>query len=213
MSVGFAAGIVGSTSTHLMSATAEQHAGEYSYSAIRFNEVSAWQLSWHRPTAAAFGSSGPANAGPEVMSSTRNAALFARTADLWRIAHMPKPRVVAKPVVKALPVVETVAAPPPPPAQSAPPAQSVPSSVPSQTEPSSGIWYRLRLCESGSNYSDNTGNGYYGAYQFAPSTWTGLGFPGLPSQASPAVQDEAAKMLQARSGWGQWPSCSSELGL
>ena len=78
---------------------------------------------------------------------------------------------------------------------------------------SSGVWAGLRKCESGGNYADNTGNGYYGAYQFAAGTWHGLGYSGLPSSAPPAVQDQAAQKLQARSGWGQWPACSRRLGL
>jgi hypothetical protein len=69
------------------------------------------------------------------------------------------------------------------------------------------------MCESGGNYAENTGNGYYGAYQFSLSTWYGLGFTGLPSDASPATQDAAAAELQAEAGWGQWPSCSAQLGL
>jgi len=76
-----------------------------------------------------------------------------------------------------------------------------------------GVWLELRDCESGDDYSANTGNGYYGAYQFALSTWQDLGFGGLPSDAPPAVQNEAAEELQARAGWGQWPACSAELGL
>ncbi len=76
-----------------------------------------------------------------------------------------------------------------------------------------GVWLELRLCESGNNYAEDTGNGYYGAYQFAPGTWWGLGYSGLPSDASPAVQDQAAERLQAQAGWGQWPACSAELGL
>jgi len=80
--------------------------------------------------------------------------------------------------------------------------------------PASGdVWAGLRQCESGGNYSDNTGNGYYGAYQFSLSTWHGLGFAGLPSQAPAAVQDQAAQRLQSRSGWGQWPNCSRRLHL
>jgi flagellar biosynthesis GTPase FlhF len=71
----------------------------------------------------------------------------------------------------------------------------------------------LRQCESGDNYSDNTGNGYYGAYQFSASTWQGLGYSGLPSDASPAQQDQAAQQLQAARGWSPWPSCSAQLGL
>jgi resuscitation-promoting factor RpfA len=72
---------------------------------------------------------------------------------------------------------------------------------------------RLRLCESGGNYADNTGNGYYGAYQFDLTTWHGLGYSGLPSDASPATQDEAARRLQADRGWQPWPACSAKLGL
>lgn len=82
-----------------------------------------------------------------------------------------------------------------------------------QAVPTGDAWARLRQCESGGNYRINTGNGFYGAYQFHPGTWRGLGFPGLPHQAPPEVQDEAARKLQARSGWGQWPACSRRLGL
>lgn len=72
---------------------------------------------------------------------------------------------------------------------------------------------RLRQCESGDDYQANTGNGYYGAYQFALSTWQSLGYSGLPSAAPPAEQDQAAMALQAASGWGQWPVCAAMLGL
>jgi len=78
---------------------------------------------------------------------------------------------------------------------------------------SGGVWAALRQCESGGNYQDNTGNGFYGAYQFTEQTWQSLGLSGLPSQAPPAVQDDAAKRLQARDGWGPWPACSRKLGL
>lgn len=71
----------------------------------------------------------------------------------------------------------------------------------------------LRKCESGGNYKTATGNGYYGAYQFDPRTWRALGYPGLPSDAPPEVQDEAARKLLAKAGWGQWPACSRKLGL
>ena len=76
-----------------------------------------------------------------------------------------------------------------------------------------GVWLQLRLCESGNNYAENSGNGYYGAYQFSLSTWESIGYSGLPSDASPAVQDQAAEKLQALAGWSPWPGCSAELGL
>ena len=61
-------------------------------------------------------------------------------------------------------------------------------------------WAAVRQCESGGNYSTNTGNGFYGAYQFTLQTWQGLGLRGLPSNAAPAVQDQAARRLAAQSG-------------
>jgi hypothetical protein len=76
-----------------------------------------------------------------------------------------------------------------------------------------GVWAALRQCESGGNYQENTGNGFYGAYQFVWSTWSSMGYPGRPDQEPPAMQDQAAQQLQARSGWGQWPACSRKLGL
>lgn len=74
-------------------------------------------------------------------------------------------------------------------------------------------WAQLRTCESSGNYAVNTGNGYFGAYQFNLATWHGLGYPGLPSDASPAVQDQAAQALYAQRGWQPWPACSTKLGL
>ena len=72
---------------------------------------------------------------------------------------------------------------------------------------------RLRGCESGGNYSTNTGNGFYGAYQFDQGTWNGLGYSGLPSNASAGTQDAAARTLQSQRGWQPWPACSRKLGL
>ncbi len=92
------------------------------------------------------------------------------------------------------------------------PAQPVPVAAPAKGA-STGVWATLRQCESGGNYSIDTGNGYYGAYQFSPATWHGLGYTGFPSQAPPTMQDHAARQLEARSGWGQWPACSRQLGL
>ncbi len=79
---------------------------------------------------------------------------------------------------------------------------------------SGGVWAALAQCESGGNPSIVSSNGlYHGLYQFSVSTWQSVGGSGLPSQASPAEQTRRAQMLQARSGWGQWPACSAQLGL
>ena len=68
----------------------------------------------------------------------------------------------------------------------------------------SGVWDRIAQCESGGNWHINTGNGYYGGLQFSAATWHSLGAPGLPNEASRETQIKYAKILQARSGWGQW---------
>jgi uncharacterized protein YabE (DUF348 family) len=76
-----------------------------------------------------------------------------------------------------------------------------------------GVWAALAKCESGGNPRTNTGNGYYGLYQFSLRTWQGVGGSGLPSDASAEEQTYRAQILQARSGWGQWPGCARRLGL
>jgi resuscitation-promoting factor RpfB len=54
---------------------------------------------------------------------------------------------------------------------------------------------------------------YYGGLQFLPSTWRSVGGSGMPHHASKAEQIKRGKILQQRSGWGQWPACSRKLGL
>ena len=74
------------------------------------------------------------------------------------------------------------------------------------------IWAAIAQCESGGNPSINTGNGYYGMYQFSLPTWRSVGGSGLPSDASAEEQTMRARMLQQRAGWGQW-GCAYQLGL
>lgn len=70
---------------------------------------------------------------------------------------------------------------------------------------------RLRSCEG--SYTSNTGNGYYGAYQYDKQTWGN--FKGYPHAAAapPNVQDEKAWITYQARGWSPWPSCSRSLGL
>ena len=79
--------------------------------------------------------------------------------------------------------------------------------------PSGSVWDKLAQCESGGNWSINTGNGYYGGLQFSLSTWRAYGGSGMPNKASREQQIAIAKKLQADAGWGAWPACSSKLGL
>lgn len=74
-------------------------------------------------------------------------------------------------------------------------------------------WDRLAQCESGGNWSINTGNGYYGGLQFSLQSWQAVGGSGYPHQASKEEQINRASKLQAIQGWGAWPACSARLGL
>lgn len=90
-------------------------------------------------------------------------------------------------------------------------AAAVETAAPAPVEESSvapsGELSSIAECESGGDYTANTGNGFYGAYQFTPETWASVGGSGLPSEASAAEQDMRAQMLIEQSGTSPWPSC------
>lgn len=108
-----------------------------------------------------------------------------------------------------------VAATPPPPAAQVRTAQARPSRSGTRTRPASGdVWAALARCESGGNPRAVSSSGRYrGAFQFSLATWQSLGYAGDPIDHPYEVQLQAAQKLQARSGWGQWPSCARKLGL
>ena len=105
---------------------------------------------------------------------SRRAALAANAARIQAQALTPAPRASPTPAV-------------------APRSATAPSS-------SSDPFACIRQLESGNNYRDPNG----GAYQFQDATWQSLGYSGSAEDAPPAVQDEAARRLQARDGWGPW---------
>ena len=74
-------------------------------------------------------------------------------------------------------------------------------------------WDALAQCESGGNWSINTGNGYHGGLQFSQSSWNAAGGSGSPAAASKAEQIRVAENLLQMQGWGAWPSCTAQLGL
>ena len=65
----------------------------------------------------------------------------------------------------------------------------------------------IAACESGGNPSTDTGNGFYGKYQFTQETWQAVGGTGNPAAATEAEQDRRAAQLYAQAGPGQWPVC------
>ena len=78
------------------------------------------------------------------------------------------------------------------------------------------VWDAVAKCESGGNWSINTGNGYYGGLQFNHSTWLAYGGGSYASNANQATKSEqitVAKRTLAVQGPGAWPVCSVRAGL
>ena len=145
-----------------------------------------------------------------------------------------------RPLAAAAPAVPAIATAPAEPATTAtrvvpprpaPAAASRARSAPARAavRPVAGgleLWLLLADCESGfrdrhgrvirgsARWHLDSGNGYYGAFQFAPARpGPGLG-RGLPHEASPREQLHRAAVLQRRIGWARaWPVCSRMLGL
>lgn len=73
-------------------------------------------------------------------------------------------------------------------------------------------WDAIAACESGGNWSTNTGNGHYGGLQFKPTTWAAHGGVGSPATASRAEQIRVAENVRATQGMGAWPTCGTRAG-
>lgn len=73
-------------------------------------------------------------------------------------------------------------------------------------------WDAVAQCESGGNWSTNTGNGFSGGLQFTPSTWAAYGGTGSPQGASREQQIAVAERVKAGQGMGAWPVCGSRGG-
>ncbi len=81
--------------------------------------------------------------------------------------------------------------------------------------PGDAVWDRIAQCESGGNWSINTGNGYYGGLQFNQETWDsngGQAYAPRPDLASKADQIAVADVVRSRRGLEPW-QCARELGL
>jgi hypothetical protein len=106
----------------------------------------------------------------------------------------------------------------PPRARKARPSRSRPVTPVGHTPPAAteDIWAALARCESGMRH-DAVGEGvHFSFFQWKLATWRSVKAPEDPDdprEASYAQQVVAARRLQARSGWGQWPACSRKLGL
>jgi hypothetical protein len=73
-------------------------------------------------------------------------------------------------------------------------------------------WDAVAACESGGNWSANTGNGFYGGLQFAEGTWLANGggqYASSADLATPAQQIAVAERVLASQGIGAWPVCGA----
>ena len=72
-------------------------------------------------------------------------------------------------------------------------------------------WDAVAQCESGGNWSINTGNGFSGGLQFTQSTWNAYGGSGQAHHASKSEQIRVAENVLAGQGPGAWPVCGQYL--
>jgi len=80
----------------------------------------------------------------------------------------------------------------------------------------SGVnWDAVAQCESGGNWSINTGNGFRGGLQFTQGTWAAYGgtqYAGSANQASREQQIAVAEKVLKGQGIGAWPVCGKRAG-
>ena len=73
-------------------------------------------------------------------------------------------------------------------------------------------WDAIAQCESGGNWSTNTGNGRYGGLQFKQPTWAANGGVGSPANATREEQIRVAENVLHTQGVGAWPRCGTTGG-
>lgn len=111
--------------------------------------------------------------------------------------------VLAKPVARKV-TVGTKEAPKPAPKPAATAANTGASAPAMMNE---AMWDAIAQCESGGNWSINTGNGYYGGLQFDIQTWIGAGggaYAPNASLATKAQQIDIANRVYAERGLQPW---------
>lgn len=119
-------------------------------------------------------------------------------------------RTLVSETVSVQPVAEkiTVGTKPKPVAQAAPaPAAGTNTGAAAPAIMNEAMWDKIAQCESGGNWSINTGNGYYGGLQFDIQTWIGSGggaYAPNASLATKAQQIDIANRVYAQRGLQPW---------
>ncbi|MEK7558704.1 MAG: transglycosylase family protein [Patescibacteria group bacterium] len=134
---------------------------------------------------------------------------------------------IASPLSKTTPTPTSTPTPSPTPTPTTTPTPTlkprlIPTKIPLPTstptpDPKSpdnpAIWESIADCETHSNWSADTGNGYFGGLQFSQGAWNSVNGAGNPAQASKDEQITRGKMLKNLRGWGVWGACAAKLGL
>jgi LysM repeat protein len=92
------------------------------------------------------------------------------------------------------------------------PAAPAQAAAPVPASSGGANWSAIAACESGGNWSANTGNGFYGGLQFTEQTWLAYGggqYASSANMASASQQIAVAQRVLAGQGIGAWPVCGA----
>jgi hypothetical protein len=94
------------------------------------------------------------------------------------------------------------------------PTTKTTSQPPAPSTGDTSAWDRIAACESGGNWSIDSGNGYYGGLQFDHGTWVANGGDAYANNANLASKAQqiaiAEKVKAANGGYGAWPVCGQK---
>ncbi len=138
-----------------------------------------------------------------------NPSVIAAGQQLWLPARGEVAAWIARAALAAIPGTAPAAPASAPQAGPAAPEQAA-TPVPASSD---GVnWSAIAACESGGDWSANTGNGFYGGLQFTEQTWLAYGggqYASSANLASPAQQIAVAQRVLAGQGIGAWPVCGA----
>ncbi len=138
-----------------------------------------------------------------------NPSVIAAGQRLWLPARGEVAAWIARAALAAIPGTAPAA---PASAPQAGPAAPVQAATPVPASSDGVNWSAIAACESGGDWSANTGNGFYGGLQFTEQTWLAYGggqYASSANLASPAQQIAVAQRVLAGQGIGAWPVCGA----
>ena len=147
--------------------------------------------------------------GEKEVTQAGSAGKVEKTFKLVLVDGREASRTLVSETVTVQPVAEkiTVGTKPKPVAQAAPATTGTNTGAAAPAMMNEAMWDKIAQCESGGNWSINTGNGYYGGLQFDIQTWIGAGggaYAPNASLATKAQQIDIANRVYAQRGLQPW---------